>query len=147
MCNEILWSISIALISQCYSTRGLEAVAAINITTTVTNFFYDYLLCNGKFDFNHCRSKTGSGEIEYAKDYDLKMVFMNFMMCLCIGVALFGCSSFIPQIYNTSIEVKSLATSLLRVSTCMLPIISLYYSSYFYNACRRKNIAYLLLLR
>ena len=39
LCNEILWSISIALISQCYSTRGLAAVAAINITTTVTNFF------------------------------------------------------------------------------------------------------------
>ena len=75
--------------------------------------------------------RLGAGEIEYAKDCDLKMVFMNFMMCLCIGVALFECSSFIPQIYNMSIEVKSLATSLLRVSACMLPIISLYYSSYF----------------
>ena len=32
---------------------------------------------------------------------------------------------------EVSIEVKSLATSLLRVSACMLPIISLYYSSYF----------------
>ena len=35
LCNEILWSISIALISQCYSTRGLEAVAAINITISL----------------------------------------------------------------------------------------------------------------
>ena len=57
--------------------------------------------------------------------------FMNFLMCLCIGVTLFGCSPFIPQIYNTSVEVKNLASSLLRISACMLPIISLYYSSYF----------------
>ena len=131
LCNEILWSISIALISQCYSTRGLEAVAAINITTTVTNFFMIICYAMGNSISIIVGQRLGAGEIEYAKDYDLKMVFMNFMMCLCIGVALFGCSSFIPQIYNTSIEVKSLATSLLRVSACMLPIISLYYSSYF----------------
>ena len=131
LCNEILWSISIALISQCYSTRGLAAVAAINITTTVTNFFMIICYAMGNSISIIVGQRLGAGEIEYAKDCDLKMVFMNFMMCLCIGVALFGCSSFIPQIYNTSIEVKSLATSLLRVSACMLPIISLYYSSYF----------------
>lgn len=131
LCNEILWSISIALISQCYSTRGLEAVAAINITTTVTNFFMIICYAMGNSISIIVGQRLGAGEIEYAKNYDLKMVFMNFMMCLGIGVALFGCSSFIPQIYNTSIEVKSLATSLLRVSACMLPIISLYYSSYF----------------
>lgn len=131
LCNEILWSISIALISQCYSTRGLFAVAAINVTTTVTNFFMIICYAMGNSISIIVGQRLGAGEIEYAKDCDLKMVFMNFMMCLCIGVALFGCSSFIPQIYNTSIEVKSLATSLLRVSACMLPIISLYYSSYF----------------
>ena len=35
--------------------------------------------------------RLGAGEIEYAKDCDLKMV-----------VVVVGCSSFIPQIYNTS---------------------------------------------
>ena len=37
---------------------------------------------------------------------------------------------YIPQIYNTSVEVKNLATSLLKVAACMLPVISVYYSSY-----------------
>ena len=40
-------------------------------------------------------------------------------------------SIYIPQIYNTSVEVKNLATSLLKVAACMLPVISVYYSSYF----------------
>ena len=131
LCNEILWSISIALISQCYSTRGLAAVAAINITTTVTNFFMIICYAMGNSISIIVGQRLGAGEIEYAKDCDLKMVFMNFLMCLCIGVTLFGCSPFIPQIYNTSVEVKNLASSLLRISACMLPIISLYYSSYF----------------
>ena len=75
--------------------------------------------------------QIGAGEIERAKDYDLKMLFMNFMMCFILGIVLFNVSVYIPQIYNTSLEVKSLATSLLKVAACMLPVISVYYSSYF----------------
>ena len=43
LCNEILWSVSLALISQSYSPRGLNAVADINITTKVKNFFLGQL--------------------------------------------------------------------------------------------------------
>ena len=52
-------------------------------------------------------------------------------MCLAIGIVLFNVSSLIPQIYNTSLEVKALASQLLKIAACMLPIISIYYSSYF----------------
>lgn len=131
LCNEILWSISIALISQSYSTRGLVAVAAINITTTVTNFFMIVCYAMGNSISIVVGQQLGAGEIERAKDYDLKMVFMNFIMCFTLAVVLFNVSIYIPQIYNTSVEVKNLATSLLKVAACMLPVISIYYSSYF----------------
>ena len=131
LCNEILWSISIALISQSYSTRGIIAVAAINITTTVTNFFMIVCYAMGNSISIVVGQQLGAGEIEKAKDYDLKMLFMNFVMCLAIGIVLFNVSSLIPQIYNTSLEVKYLSSQLLKISACMLPIISIYYSSYF----------------
>lgn len=131
LCNEILWSISIALISQSYSTRGIIAVAAINITTTVTNFFMIVCYAIGNSISIVVGQQPGAGEIEKAKDYDLKMLFMNFVMCLAIGIVLFNVSSLIPQIYNTSLEVKALASQLLKIAACMLPIISIYYSSYF----------------
>lgn len=131
LCNEILWSISIALISQSYSTRGIVAVAAINITTTVTNFFMIVCYAMGNSISIVVGQQLGAGEIEKAKDYDLKMLFMNFVMCLAIGIVLFNVSSLIPQIYNTSLEVKALASQLLKIAACMLPIISIYYSSYF----------------
>lgn len=129
--NEILWSISIALISQSYSTRGIIAVAAINITTTVTNFFMIVCYAMGNSISIVVGQQLGAGEIEKAKDYDLKLLFMNFVMCLAIGIVLFNVSSLIPQIYNTSLEVKALASQLLKIAACMLPIISIYYSSYF----------------
>lgn len=131
LCNEILWSISIALISQSYSIRGIIAVAAINITTTVTNFFMIVCYAMGNSISIVVGQQLGAGEIEKAKDYDLKMLFMNFVMCLAIGIVLFNVSSLIPQIYNTSLEVKALASQLLKIAACMLPIISIYYSSYF----------------
>lgn len=131
LCNEILWSISIALISQSYSTRGLVAVAAINITTTVTNFFMIVCYAMGNSISIVVGQQLGAGEIERAKDYDLKMLFMNFIMCFMLALVLFNVSIYIPQIYNTSVEVKNLATSLLKVAACMLPVISVYYSSYF----------------
>ena len=61
-------------------------------------------------------------------------------MCLSLAVVLFNVSIYIPQIYNTSVEVKNLATSLLKVAACMLPVISIYYSSYFTMRAGGKNI-------
>lgn len=131
LCNEILWSIAIALTSQSYSTRGINAVAAINITTTVTNFFMIVCYAMGNSISIVVAQQLGANEIEKAKDYDFKMVFMNVILCIVLGFGLFNFSPIIPKIYNTSDEVRQIATTLLRISACMMPIISMYYSSYF----------------
>lgn len=131
LCNEILWSGSFALIAQCYSTRGLNAIAAVNITTTVTNFFMIICYAMGNSISIVVGQRLGAGDKAQALDYDLKMITMNFILCFIIGILLFISSHFIPYLYNTSIEVRYLATSLLRIAACMMPIISLYYSSYF----------------
>lgn len=39
MCNEMLWAMGMAVIAQCYAVRGLEVVAAQNISSTITNLF------------------------------------------------------------------------------------------------------------
>lgn len=131
LCNEILWSVSYALIAQCYSTRGLEAIAAINITTTVTNFFMIVCYAMGNSISIVVGQQLGAGNKELALDYDLKMVTMNFVLCLIIGISLFACATYVPYLYNTSMQVRTLSTSLLRIAACTMPLISLYYSSYF----------------
>ena len=47
MVNELMWSLGTTLIVQCYSTRGLDAVAAYNISSTVNNFFSMAVLAMG----------------------------------------------------------------------------------------------------
>ena len=39
MINEMLWSMGMTTIVQCYAVRGLEVVAAQNISSTITNLF------------------------------------------------------------------------------------------------------------
>ena len=39
MVNEMMWSIGMTTIVQCYAIRGLEVVASLNIASTVTNLF------------------------------------------------------------------------------------------------------------
>lgn len=37
--NECLWSAGVAMLTQCYSVRGLDVVAGLNISSTVVNLF------------------------------------------------------------------------------------------------------------
>ena len=39
MVNEVLWAGGMATLMQCYSVRGLAAVAGINISSTIGNVF------------------------------------------------------------------------------------------------------------
>ena len=39
MFNEVLWAAGMTTVTQCYSVRGLEVVAGLNIATTITNLF------------------------------------------------------------------------------------------------------------
>lgn len=37
MFNEVLWAAGMTTVTQCYSVRGLDVVAGLNIATTITN--------------------------------------------------------------------------------------------------------------
>lgn len=133
--NEVLWSAGMAAIVQCYSTRGLNAVAAMNITTTVTNLFMIVCYAMGNAISIIVGQKLGAGKKEEAQDVDAKLIAFAFMLCVLAGSALFFCAPFIPQIYNTTDQVKKLATVILRISACTIPLYSLYYGSYFTLRC------------
>lgn len=45
--NECLWSMSQAMLLQCYSVRGIQAIAAMNITSTITQIFNEVFLSLG----------------------------------------------------------------------------------------------------
>ena len=39
MLNEVFWAAGMTTVTQCYSVRGLDVIAGLNIATTITNLF------------------------------------------------------------------------------------------------------------
>lgn len=129
--NEFFWSAGMAAITQSYSYRGLVAVAALNISSTVTNLFNVVFYAMGNAVAIIVGQKLGSGDIEDAKQTDHKLIFFACAMCVGMGALLAAVSPFIPKIYNTADSVRELATLLICVSAVLMPMNACNNSCYF----------------
>ena len=131
MVNEILWSIGMAALSQCYSTYGLEVVAGMNISSTISNVCNVIWLAMGNAIAIIIGQLLGAGKMEEAKDTDRKLIFFSVASCFGIGAVLIGLAFVFPQIYNTSETVRSLATQFIIVAACYMPFQAFLHAAYF----------------
>lgn len=131
MINEILWSAGMAILMQCYSVRGLEAVAALNISTTISNLFNVVYLALGNAIAIIVGQLLGAGKMEEARDTDTKLISFSVFACVAIGGVLAILAPLFPMLYNTSQEVKDLATTFIRIVACCMPMHSFMHATYF----------------
>ena len=131
MVNELMWSLGTTLIVQCYSTRGLDAVAAYNISSTVSNFFSMAVFAMGTAISILVGHELGAGDFERAVDTNRKMLTFGVFLCLGASVLLAVAAPFFPKIYNTTDGVRSLAMELLRLDAVFLTARGLYNNCYF----------------
>ena len=129
--NEMMWSLGTTVIVQCYSTRGLSAVAAYNISSTVSNFFAIAVFAMGSAISILVGQDLGAGEFDRARDTNRKMIAFGMALCLFAAVLLAAAAPFFPRIYNTTEEVRSLANRLLWLDALFLTARGLYNSCYF----------------
>ena len=131
MMNEVLWAAGMTAVIQCYSVRGLEVVAGLNIATTITNLFNIIYIQLGACISIVVGQYLGAGELEKAKDADNKMIVFSVFCCVIVAVCMLFMGRFFPQIYNTSEEIRALATSFITVSAIIMPFCSFSHASYF----------------
>ena len=131
MMNEVLWAAGMTAVIQCYSVRGLEVVAGLNIATTITNLFNIIYLQLGACISIVVGQYLGAGKLEKAKDADNKMIVFSVLCCVIVAVCMLFMGRFFPQIYNTSEEIRALATSFIAVSAIIMPFCSFSHASYF----------------
>ena len=129
--NEALWSLGITTMSQCYSLRGLSAVAAQNISSTVSNLFNIVFMSIGSSISIIVGNLLGANKLEEAKDTDRKIIALSIATCLFFGIALAVAAPFIPRLYKTSEEVMHLATRFLWVAAFMMPFYAFTHACYF----------------
>ena len=129
--NETLWAGSQAILTQSYSVRGLSAVASLNISRTICNVFNICFLAMGNAIAIILGQLLGAGMIREAKDESRKLTAFSVMLCVAVGTALFIVGDFFPRIYNTSDEIRHLATRLIRISALFMPFYAYTNASYF----------------
>ena len=129
--NEALWALGRAVMNQCYSVRGLEVVAAMNISTTIENLFNVFFIALGSAIAIVVGQLLGAGKTEEAVDTDRKMIFFSVVSCIVIGGALIVVAPFIPKLYNTEQLVRGLASQLIVVAACCMPMNAFNHASYF----------------
>ena len=130
--NEGLWAAGTATFTQCYSLRGLNIVAALNISTTISNVFNVTFIAFGSVASIVLGQLLGANKKEEAMQTAHKLIFAALTICTAIGLfVMLPLSGVFPQIYNTTTEVKNLATSLICVYALCMPIYVYVNTAYF----------------
>lgn len=130
--NEALWSVGMAFINQCYSTRGLDVVAATNISSTLYNLGSVVYISMGNAVGIIIGQMLGAGDdAPTVRDADRKLIFTSVVSCLLFGGITAGLSHVFPLIYNTSDSVRALAAEMICISALMMPFNAYTNAAYF----------------
>jgi len=131
MLNEMLWACGMAVIVQYYAFRGLEVVAAQNISSTITNLFNIVYIQLGSCISIIVGQLLGAGKLKEAKDADNKMIFFSVGCCTCVSLIMISLGGFFPDIYNTEESIKELARIFITISATVMPLCAFSHCAYF----------------
>ena len=129
--NEVLWSLGMTFINQCYSTRGMTALAALNITSTAWNLFCIIMFAMGNAVSIMVGQYLGRGDKQGARDVDAKLLFITVVSHIILGAGLALCSGLIPQLFDVTEEARALAGRTLIIAGLSLPIHAFLHATYF----------------
>lgn len=131
MLNETLWSIGLAMVNQRYSTRGIDVVAAMNISQTFWNVFSVAFIATGTAIGIIIGHLLGAGKFNEVKDTTLKLIAFSLGTSIIVGLVFYLFAQFIPAVYNTTPHVREIATGIMTISAIMMPINAFVHASYF----------------
>ena len=120
--NEALWSLGQTTLVQIYSTRGLAVVAGINISSTISMLFNIVFMSLGASIGIVVGNLLGAGDMEKAKDTNTKLTAFSILCCFAIGGLLAATAGVYPRLYNTTEEVRHIASRLILITSVIMPV-------------------------
>lgn len=73
----------------------------------------------------------GANELKTAKKAAPRLIGMAGLICVVVGVVMAATSGLIPKIYNTTQDVRDLATAFIFISAVTMPIHGMLHATYF----------------
>jgi putative MATE family efflux protein len=118
--NEILWSLAITTYYVIYGRMGTDAVAAINIASTIDQLFFVIFIGIGNACAVLVGNLIGAGDLESADRYAGRSLSLGILAGLIMGAVIWLASPMILTLYKVSPEVLASAQAILAVIACML---------------------------
>ncbi len=130
--NEFLWASGMAILNQCYSTRGLDVVSALNISSTLYNLGSVVYLSMGNAVGIIMGQLLGAGTKEAElRSTNGKLIAVSITSGLVFGGLMAVFSGLFPQLYKATDAVRDLATQFICVSAFMMAFNSYTNAAYF----------------
>ena len=129
--NETLWAAGMAMLTQCYSVRGLNVVAGLNISNTINNVFNIVFIALGDSVAIIVGQLLGAGKMKEARDTDNKMIAFSVFCCTGVALIMLVLSPLFPQLYNTTPEVRLLARDFIMITAIFMPQNAFLHACYF----------------
>ena len=129
--NETMWAAGMALLLQRYSVRGMNVVAGMNISNTISNLFNVVFIALGDSVAIVVGQLLGAGKMEEAKDTDRKMIVFSVMCCTVVAMVMLVIAPLFPQLYNTNPASRELAKYFIMVTAVFMPQQAFLHAAYF----------------
>lgn len=120
--NEFLWSLGQAVLLQSYSIRGIQVIAAMNISGTISQIFNEVFLSLGNATSILVGQELGANHLKNAKQTAWRMILLSVVSCILLGILLLVFAPVIPHLYITEGDIKKLATRCIMVVSICMPI-------------------------
>lgn len=129
--NEFMWAAGIAVMTQCYSIRGMDIVPGLNIANVLMNLFNVVFIAMGNAVGILSGQRLGASEFDRAKKDAFALARFTGLLCLGLTVILLGLSQFFPNLYHTSDQVRHHATLFIMIQAAFLPVQGILNTLYF----------------
>lgn len=129
--NESLWALGTTFMNQSYSYKSLNAVAALNIELTIWNLLGVAFIAMGEAVGIIIGQILGKGEIEEAKGTAVKLIVFTTVCGVVFGLLMLAVSPYFPMLYNTTMEVRELATKFIAIYGILMPFYAFTHGAYF----------------
>lgn len=120
--NEFMWAGGMAVMTQCYSLRGLSIVAGMNISNALCNLFNVVFVAMGNAVGILTGQMLGASDYNGAKKNSMKLMRFTGIICLGLTGILIGGAKFFPLLYDTSDQVREYGKNFIMIIAAFFPV-------------------------
>lgn len=120
--NEFLWAGGIAALTQCYSTKGLEIVAGLNISNAICNLLNVVFVALGNAVGIVIGQFLGAEDYDTARKSSFRLMWFTGIISSVLTVILVALSGVFPLFYDTTETVRSYGQWFIIITALFFPV-------------------------